>query len=192
MDTVNVTNFMISPLTFLSTSSSLPHKKQRGSNCCQYSLSVNYHKECKCCSLWHSIQTLPWCSLFPKCHTVSQYKCKCNSIYAFPIPIFMKLKNRWYHHVDISYLEFHPDWSRYMESMDWHPYITYDCPWADFHETHACLTTLCTELLHQISWKSDTEVSSWSKVTDRWTHRHGLHIKETKLRGFIKLKRRIN
>jgi len=48
------------------------------------------------------------CSLLEKCHTVSRYTCKCNSVYAhtkgtsFSAPILMKLTNNQRHYAQFS------------------------------------------------------------------------------------------
>jgi len=40
-------------------------------------------------------------------------------------------------------------------------YVKYDCHQTSFHDTCACCKSFCTELLYQISRKSDKLFSRW-------------------------------
>ena len=58
------------------------------------------------------------------------------------------------------------------------PAVRYDHPWDDFHETNARRQLVRTELLYQISWRSDKQFSRWQYVQQRrldgqtWSAQH--------------------
>jgi hypothetical protein len=86
------------------------------------SLLFKIKQDCEWCTPQHYTQTLQRHSLLSKCHTLSQYRRKCifnnghKKSMAFATMISKKLTHAQQHSVQISYTNFHPNWTLGMET----------------------------------------------------------------------------
>jgi hypothetical protein len=123
--------------------------------------------DCKRCSPWSGMQSLPRRSLPLNPPTHSQYMVKCNALppikrAAFPAPIFTRPTHEQRHYMQISYNEFHINSNIYVESAVRNLFTPKRKVWlslcADLQENHQNWLHFCGHLLKQILLKSVNNV----------------------------------